>query len=109
MKKVEMPTLKPTLHGHQRQVAKAARMLSEAKRPLIYAGGGVIAAEAWEELTAFAERMNIPVTTTLMGLGAFPESKPQSVGMLGIDRKSTRLNSSHVAISYAVFCLKKKI
>lgn len=84
MKKVEIPTFKPTLHGHQPQVAKAARMLSEAKRPLIYAGGGVIAAEAWEELTAFAERMNIPVTTTLMGLGAFPESKPQSVGMLGM-------------------------
>src|SRR5690625_7401932 len=59
-------------------------MLSEAKRPLIYAGGGGIAAEAWEELTAFAERMNISVTTTLMGLGAFPESKPQSVGMLGM-------------------------
>lgn len=84
MKNVEIPTYKPTLHGHQPQVAKAARMLSEAKRPLIYAGGGVIAAEAWEELTAFAERMNIPVTTTLMGLGAFPESKPQSVGMLGM-------------------------
>ncbi|MCC5915681.1 MAG: biosynthetic-type acetolactate synthase large subunit [Balneolaceae bacterium] len=84
MKKVEIPSFKPTLHGHRPQIAKAAEMLSNAKKPLIYAGGGVILGEAWEELTAFAERMNIPVTTTLMGLGAFPESKPQSVGMLGM-------------------------
>jgi acetolactate synthase I/II/III large subunit len=84
MKKVEIPSFKPTLHGHHPQIKKAAEMLSSAKKPLIYAGGGVILGEAWEELTAFAERMNIPVTTTLMGLGAFPESKPQSVGMLGM-------------------------
>ena len=84
LKKVEIPSFKPTLHGHQPQITKAAEMLSNAKKPLIYAGGGVIAAEAWEELTAFAEKMNIPVTTTLMGLGGFPESKPQSLGMLGM-------------------------
>lgn len=84
LKKVEIPSFKPTLHGHQPQITKAAEMLSNAKKPLIYAGGGVIAAEAWKELTAFAEKMNIPVTTTLMGLGGFPESKPQSLGMLGM-------------------------
>lgn len=84
MKKVEIPSFKPTLHGHQPQITKAAEMLSNAKKPLIYAGGGVIAAEAWQELTEFAEKMNIPVTTTLMGLGGFPESKPQSLGMLGM-------------------------
>lgn len=83
-KNVDIPSFKPTLHGHQPQIAKAAEMLSNAKRPLIYAGGGVVSGQAWEELTAFAERMNIPVTTTLMGLGAFPESKPQSLGMLGM-------------------------
>ena len=83
-KSVDIPSFKPVVHGHQPQVAKAAEMLSNAKKPLIYAGGGAIAGEAWEELTAFAERMNIPVTTTLMGLGAFPESKPQSLGMLGM-------------------------
>ena len=59
-------------------------MLSEAKKPLIYAGGGVILGEAWEELTAMSERHNIPVTTTLMGLGGFPETKSQSLGMLGM-------------------------
>src|SRR6056297_1558598 len=84
LKKVEIPSFKPTLHGHQPQITKAAEMLSNAKKPLIYAGGGVISGKAWEELTAFAEEMNIPVTTTLMGLGGFPESKPQSLGMLGM-------------------------
>ena len=84
MKKVDIPSFKPTVDGHHPQIAKAADMLSNAKKPLIYAGGGAILGEAWEELTAFAERMNIPVTTTLMGLGAFPESKPQSLGMLGM-------------------------
>jgi acetolactate synthase I/II/III large subunit len=84
MKKVDIPSFKPTVKGHHPQIAKAAEMLSNAKKPLIYAGGGAILGEAWEELTSFAERMNIPVTTTLMGLGAFPENKPQSLGMLGM-------------------------
>ncbi len=82
--KVDIPSFKPTLHGHQPQIAKAAKMLSEAKKPLIYVGGGAISGEAWKEVTAFAERLNVPVTTTLMGLGAFPESRPQSLGMLGM-------------------------
>ncbi|PWN05694.1 biosynthetic-type acetolactate synthase large subunit [Rhodohalobacter mucosus] len=84
MKKVEIPSFKPTLQGHHPQIEKAAEMLSNATKPLIYAGGGVISGNAWHELTAFAKRLNIPVTTTLMGLGAFPESQPQSLGMLGM-------------------------
>ena len=83
-KNVQIPSYKPTTQGHYSQIAKAAKMLSEAKKPLIYAGGGVILGEAWDELTAMAERHNIPVTTTLMGLGGFPETKPQSLGMLGM-------------------------
>jgi len=83
-KYVDIPSFKPTIHGHQPQIAKAARMLSEAKKPLIYVGGGAILGQAWKEVTEFAERLNIPVTTTLMGLGAFPESKSQSLGMLGM-------------------------
>ncbi len=82
--KVDIPSFKPTLYGHHPQIAKAAEMLSEAKKPLIYVGGGAILGNAWEEVTRFAERLNIPVTTTLMGLGAFPETKPQSLGMLGM-------------------------
>ncbi|MDZ7657954.1 MAG: biosynthetic-type acetolactate synthase large subunit [Fodinibius sp.] len=82
--KVSIPSYKPTKKGHFTQIQKAAELLSEAKKPLIYAGGGVILGEAWKELTALAENHNIPVTTTLMGLGGFPESKPQSLGMLGM-------------------------
>ncbi len=82
--KISIPSYRPVTHGHHSQIVKAAELLSKAKRPLIYAGGGVIRGEAWKELTDFAERTNIPVTTTLMGLGCFPESKSQSLGMLGM-------------------------
>lgn len=84
LKKVSIPSYNPVTQGHQSQIAKAAELLSNAEKPLIYAGGGVMLGEAWKELTQLAERLNIPVTTTLMGLGCFPESKPQSVGMLGM-------------------------
>lgn len=84
LKKISMPNYNPVTQGHKSQIQKAAKLLSEAKKPLIYAGGGAILGEAWDELTAMAERLNIPVTTTLMGLGAFPESKKQSLGMLGM-------------------------
>ncbi len=84
LRKVSIPSYNPTQKGHAAQIKKAAQMLSEAKKPLIYAGGGVVLGEAWNELTEMAERHNIPVTTTLMGLGGFPESKPQSLGMLGM-------------------------
>ncbi len=63
---------------------EAAGLLSNARRPLIYAGGGVMTGEAWEEVTALARKTNIPVTTTLMGLGVFPETDPLSLGMLGM-------------------------
>ena len=81
---VSIPGYKPTTRGHQSQIAKAARLLSEAERPLIYAGGGVISADAAQELTALGEKTGIPVTTTLMGLGGYPESNPEALGMLGM-------------------------
>ncbi|MGD8748777.1 MAG: biosynthetic-type acetolactate synthase large subunit [Balneolaceae bacterium] len=84
LRKVSIPSYNPTKEGHSTQIRKAAKLLSEAQKPLIYAGGGVVLGEAWHELTAMAERHNIPVTTTLMGLGGFPESKPQALGMLGM-------------------------
>lgn len=83
-REVRLPGYKPVTRGHQSQIAKAAELLSNAKRPLIYAGGGIILGNAAEELTALAEKANIPVTTTLMGLGGFPEGKPQALGMLGM-------------------------
>lgn len=69
---------------HKLQIRKAAELLNNAKKPLIYAGGGVLASEAWEELRALAQQTNIPVTTTLMGLGAYPENDKLALGMLGM-------------------------
>lgn len=66
------------------EIEAAAALIRSAKRPLIYAGGGVVLGGAWDELRALAAKTNIPVTTTLMGLGVFPESDPQSLGMLGM-------------------------
>jgi acetolactate synthase I/II/III large subunit len=65
-------------------VVQAAKLIAEAKRPLLYVGGGVVTGNAWQELRDLAYKSNIPVTTTLMGLGAFPESHPNALGMLGM-------------------------
>jgi len=74
----------PTYKGHPGQVKRAAKMISQAKKPLIYSGGGVIISEAHKELRELAKKCRIPVTTTLLGLGAFPEEDDLSLGMLGM-------------------------
>ena len=74
----------PKTEGHTQQIDKAARLIMQAERPLLYVGGGVILADAAEELREIAFRGNIPVTTTLLGLGAFSEEHPLSLGMLGM-------------------------
>lgn len=74
----------PTGAGHPRQIAAAAQAIAQAKRPVIYAGGGVVISEAADALTRFAQSTEIPVTTTLMGLGGFPASSPLWVGMPGM-------------------------
>ncbi|MBS1263791.1 MAG: 3D-(3,5/4)-trihydroxycyclohexane-1,2-dione hydrolase [Methanonatronarchaeales archaeon] len=74
----------PTYGGHPRQVKRAAEAISGADRPVVYAGGGVIASGASRELRRLAEITGAPVTTTLMGLGAFDERDPLSLGMLGM-------------------------
>ena len=81
---VRMRSYTPALKGHAGQIRKALDLLLEAKRPMIYAGGGVVLGDAAEELTAFAKRLGYPVTNTLMGLGAFPGSDDQFIGMLGM-------------------------
>ncbi len=81
---VNLPGYKPKFNGHPRQIGDAAAAMAEARKPVLYVGGGVIAAGAHEELRKLAERQNIPVTTTLMGLGAFPGDHPLSLGMLGM-------------------------
>jgi len=82
--KVDIRGYKPTIQGHSRQIEKLAKAIKKAHKPVIYAGGGVIASGASEELTALARRLQIPVTTTLMGLGVFPETDPLSLQMLGM-------------------------
>jgi len=82
--KVEIRSYRPNLIPHVNQLKKAALLIGEAKRPLIYAGGGVILADAAEELKQLAEKINAPVTLTLMGLGAFPGTHEQFIGMLGM-------------------------
>ena len=81
---VEIRSYKPTTGGHPRQVHKAVEMLMAAQRPVMYVGGGVILSNAAEELTTLARMLTIPVTTTLMGLGSFPGSDADSLGMLGM-------------------------
>jgi len=81
---VEMRGYKPKLLGHQNQIKKAASMLMKAKRPLLYVGGGVIMSGGHRELYLLAKENNLPVTMTLQGLGAFPGTDPQSLGMLGM-------------------------
>ncbi|NLO28276.1 MAG: biosynthetic-type acetolactate synthase large subunit [Actinobacteria bacterium] len=81
---MDLPGYKPTVKGHPKQVKEAARLIAKAERPMIYAGGGVITAEASHELRELALRGRIPVTTTLIGKGAFPEDHDLSMGMLGM-------------------------
>jgi acetolactate synthase I/II/III large subunit len=83
-KPVRMRTYRPTYEPHPGQVEKACKAILRARKPVVYAGGGVIAANANEELTGLARKLNLPVTMTLMGLGGFPGTDPFSLGMLGM-------------------------
>ncbi|HUX60061.1 MAG TPA: biosynthetic-type acetolactate synthase large subunit [Ignavibacteriaceae bacterium] len=82
--KIEMRGYKPTFLGHQNQIKKAADIIKKAKRPLLYVGGGVIMSNGYRELRLLAKENNLPVTMTLQGLGAFPMTDEQSLGMLGM-------------------------
>jgi acetolactate synthase-1/2/3 large subunit len=73
-----------TLHATDDQLKQVLALIAEAKRPVLYAGGGIISAEAHAELKAFAEKTNVPVATTLMGVGAFPETHPLSMQWFGM-------------------------
>ena len=81
---IYMRSYNPTYNGHPGQILKAAKAIVKAKRPIIYVGGGVINSGASEELLKLAKTTHTPVTTTLLGLGAFPEDSPLSLGMLGM-------------------------
>jgi len=83
-KKVKLRSYTPPARGHSGQIKKAVEMLLAAKRPVIYAGGGVILGGASNQLTKLVELLNFPVTNTLMGLGGYPGTGKHSVGMLGM-------------------------
>ncbi|WP_454908627.1 acetolactate synthase 3 catalytic subunit [Variovorax gossypii] len=81
---LEMRSYKPTLQGHGGQIRKALQLLLTARRPYIYTGGGVLLSGACDELRTLVDRLGFPVTSTLMGLGAYPASDPKFLGMLGM-------------------------
>ena len=81
---IDLPGYKPTTKPHGRQIKEAARMIVEAHRPVLYVGGGIIRSRASIELRKLAELTGIPVVTTLMARGAFPDSHPQHMGMPGM-------------------------
>jgi len=81
---LDLPGYRPTLHPHGKQIREAARLMNAASRPVLYVGGGVLKARATEGLRELAELTGIPVVTTLMARGAFPDSHPQHLGMPGM-------------------------
>ena len=81
---ISMRGYKPTYTGHQGQVKKAAKLIEKSKKPVIYAGGGIIISGASAQLREFAEKIQAPVVTTLLGLGGFPQTHELSLGMLGM-------------------------
>jgi acetolactate synthase I/II/III large subunit len=83
-KKVSIRSYNPAVSGHKGQIKKAVDLLLTAERPMIYSGGGVVIGEASKELTEFSRLLGYPVTNTLMGLGAYPATDKQFIGMLGM-------------------------
>jgi len=81
---IKLPGYKTRRRGHAKQIAAAAAAINKSKRPVIYAGGGVIISNASEQLTKLAQKANLPVTTTLLGLGGFDQTLPGSLDMLGM-------------------------
>ena len=81
---VSMRSYNPVIKGHAGQIKKAAQLLLSAKRPMIYTGGGVILSNGSDELTRLTKLLGFPITNTLMGLGAYPGTDPQFLGMLGM-------------------------
>jgi acetolactate synthase I/II/III large subunit len=91
--KIDLPGYQPVMRPNTRQVKEAARYIAEAERPLLYVGGGVIKARASEELLRFAELTQIPVITTLMARGSFPDDHPLCLGMPGMHGNYTAVTS----------------
>ena len=100
---VSMRSYNPTTQGHRGQIKRALQTLLAARQPVIYAGGGVITSGCETALLTLAETLKIPVTTTLMGLGAFPGTHPQSVGMLGMHGTyEANMTMHHADVIFAI-------
>lgn len=83
-KSINLRSYNPTVQGHKGQMKRALKTLISAKKPVLYVGGGVICASAYDEVKQFAEKLNLPVTSSLMGISAFPGTHKQYLGMLGM-------------------------
>ena len=94
---VDLPGYKPTTRGHPQMIKKAARLIAESHRPVIYAGGGILKARGAEALLELVELTGIPVVTTLMARGAFPDSHPLCLGMPGMHGNYTAVTSMQKA------------
>lgn len=81
---IELRSYKPTIKGHLQQIKKAAQEIAKCERPVIFSGGGVVTSSASAQLRELAEKIDTPVTTSLMGLGTFPENDPHSLKMVGM-------------------------
>ena len=81
---MKLPGYRPKVKGHQRQIAMAAEAINKSEKPVLYVGGGIIIANASDELRAVAKKAHIPVTMTLLGLGSFDQNQPESLDMLGM-------------------------
>ena len=94
-KEIALRSYNPTVQGHKGQIKRALKALMVAKKPVLYVGGGVISAECSNELVDFAKKLNLPVTSSLMGLGAYPSSDRQFLGMLGMHGTYEANNAMH--------------
>ena len=94
-KEMALRSYNPTIQGHKGQIKRALKTLMVAKKPVLYVGGGVILAECSNELVDFAKKLNLPVTSSLMGLGAYPSSDRQFLGMLGMHGTYEANNAMH--------------
>ncbi|QBQ64673.1 acetolactate synthase 3 large subunit [Actinobacillus indolicus] len=94
-KEVSLRSYNPTVQGHKGQIKKALKAILVAKKPVLYVGGGAVISESNQELIEFAQKLNLPVTSSLMGLGAYPSTDKQFLGMLGMHGTYEANNAMH--------------
>ena len=104
---MKLPGYRPKTKGHSRQISMAAEAINKSEKPVLYVGGGIIIANASEELRALAKKAHIPVTMTLLGLGSYDQNEPESLDMLGMHGTGVRqLRGAGVRFAY---CGRRKV